>query len=267
MPKYTFTFKKNDMKLEYVTTDKESMERQFNIWVTCASVWAYNESKRNENANLENSIVSSSEAAINETEEERIERESQRIVQEYKAEIESEMNQNSMENVKNDFDNEEDFQQNQEKNEVNSDFQESDNFISDNNENEQSQENDNNSTAEDFDSILQKSISEPQNNVKEKQDERFIKVLNRKDVNDKLDLLITTAYYLSEYERLERFTLELVNAKLMENLHDVIDNSILQEAIDKGYIENIPNYTDVLSSTEYRLTEAGEMAFLNGRND
>ena len=45
MPKYTFTFKKGDVFLEYITTNKESMERQFQIWVTCASVWAYNQEK------------------------------------------------------------------------------------------------------------------------------------------------------------------------------------------------------------------------------
>ena len=45
MLKYTFTFKKGDVNLEYVTTDKESMERRFQIWVTCASVWAYNQDK------------------------------------------------------------------------------------------------------------------------------------------------------------------------------------------------------------------------------
>ena len=45
MPTYTFTFKKGDVNLEYITTNRDSMARQFQIWVTCASVWAYNQEK------------------------------------------------------------------------------------------------------------------------------------------------------------------------------------------------------------------------------
>ena len=50
----------------------------------------------------------------------------------------------------------------------------------------------------------------------------------------------------------------------MENMHEVVDNSVLQEAIDKGLVECLPNYTNIPSAMEYRLTEAGEEAFLNG---
>ena len=97
-----------------------------------------------------------------------------------------------------------------------------------------------------------------------KKDDRFLKVIKVKNISEKLDFLIVTAYYLSEFERLDRFTLKLVNAKLMENMHEVIDNSVLQEAIDKGLVECLPNYTNIPSAMEYRLTEAGEEAFLNG---
>ena len=116
----------------------------------------------------------------------------------------------------------------------------------------------------DFDAFLQKSMANPTTHVKEKQDDRFLKVIKVKNISEKLDFLIVTAYYLSEFERLDRFTLKLVNAKLMENMHEVIDNSVLQEAIDKGLVECLPNYTNIPSAMEYRLTEAGEEAFLNG---
>lgn len=107
-------------------------------------------------------------------------------------------------------------------------------------------------------------MANPTTHVKEKQDDRFLKVIKVKNISEKLDFLIVTAYYLSEFERLDRFTLKLVNAKLMENMHEVIDNSVLQEAIDKGLVECLPNYTNIPSAMEYRLTEAGEEAFLNG---
>ena len=297
MPKYTFTFKKDDVFLEYITTDKESMERQFQIWVTCASVWAYNQEK------IEKSLMSAplpkaetpvvkeeieekvkeekidsveepeireeaTELIIENPEQSEIDRESQRIIQEYKAEMEAEARKKETEAKK------EEFKQDVEKvvakeeavKEELSGLYDKPATINDiqlTQLEEGSQSLDNNI---DFDAFLQKSMSNPTTNVKEKQDDRFLKVIKVKNITEKLDYLIVTAYYLSEFERLDRFTLRLVNAKLMENMHEVVDNSVLQEAIDKGLVECLPNYTNIPSAMEYRLTEAGEEAFLNGSN-
>ncbi len=297
MPKYTFTFKKDDVFLEYITTDKESMERQFQIWVTCASVWAYNQEKIEkglmsaplpkaetpvvkeeiEEKVKEEKIDSVEEPEIREEateliienpEQSEIDRESQRIIQEYKAEMEAEARKKETEAKK------EEFKQDVEKvvakeeavKEELSGLYDKPATINDiqlTQPEEGSQSLDNNI---DFDAFLQKSMSNPTTNVKEKQDDRFLKVIKVKNITEKLDYLIVTAYYLSEFERLDRFTLRLVNAKLMENMHEVVDNSVLQEAIDKGLVECLPNYTNIPSAMEYRLTEAGEEAFLNGSN-
>lgn len=297
MPKYTFTFKKDDVFLEYITTDKESMERQFQIWVTCASVWAYNQEKIEkglmsaplpkaetpvvkeeiEEKVKEEKIDSVEEPEIREEateliienpEQSEIDRESQRIIQEYKAEMEAETRKKETEAKK------EEFKQDVEKvvakeeavKEELSGLYDKPATINDiqlTQPEEGSQSLDNNV---DFDAFLQKSMSNPTTNVKEKQDDRFLKVIKVKNITEKLDYLIVTAYYLSEFERLDRFTLRLVNAKLMENMHEVVDNSVLQEAIDKGLVECLPNYTNIPSAMEYRLTEAGEEAFLNGSN-
>ena len=297
MPKYTFTFKKDDVFLEYITTDKESMERQFQIWVTCASVWAYNQEKIEkglmsaplpkaetpvvkeeiEEKVKEEKIDSVEEPEIKEEateliienpEQSEIDRESQRIIQEYKAEMEAEARKKETEAKK------EEFKQDVEKvvakeeavKEELSGLYDKPATINDiqlTQPEEGSQSLDNNI---DFDAFLQKSMSNPTTNVKEKQDDRFLKVIKVKNITEKLDYLIVTAYYLSEFERLDRFTLRLVNEKLMENMHEVVDNSVLQEAIDKGLVECLPNYTNIPSAMEYRLTEAGEEAFLNGSN-
>ncbi len=297
MPKYTFTFKKDDIFLEYITTDKESMERQFQIWVTCASVWAYNQEKIEkglmsaplpkaetpvikeeiEEKVKEEKIDSVEEPEIREEateliienpEQSEIDRESQRIIQEYKAEMEAEARKKETEAKK------EEFKQDVEKvvakeeavKEELSGLYDKPATINDiqlTQPEEGSQSLENNI---DFDAFLQKSMSNPTTNVKEKQDDRFLKVIKVKNITEKLDYLIVTAYYLSEFERLDRFTLRLVNAKLMENMHEVVDNSVLQEAIDKGLVECLPNYTNIPSAMEYRLTEAGEEAFLNGSN-
>ena len=302
MPKYTFTFKKNDVCLEYVTTDKESMERQFQIWVTCASVWAYNQQKREKGLmpevettkeiyekraeEVEVKEVSSpkpeeqkqveilpevAEEIISkqETEQEQIERESQRIIQEYKAEMEAEKRREEVEKVKEEFKHgveEEVAKEEAVQKELSNLYEKPELTINDIQENQPEEpKKKEKSLADEFDAFLQKSMAMTKVDVKEKQDERFLRVLKCKNVSEKLDLLIVTAYYLSEFERLDRFTLKLVNSKLMENLHDVVDNVVLQEAIEKGYVECLPNYTNIPSAMEYRLTESGEAAFLNGR--
>ena len=300
MPTYTFTFKKGDINLEYVTTDKKSMERQFQIWVTCASVWAYNQEKIEKGLmpaplpKTETPITVSkteeeteiktieSEKIIEEKKEiveedtpieaeliispdkEEIERESQRIIQEYKAEMEAEARKKETEAKKEEF--KQDVEQIIAKEEA---VQEELSGLYNKSETikdiEDKQPEEEKSLAAYFDAFLQKSMSKTVSDVKEKRDERFLKVVKVKNVSEKIDFLIVTAYYLSEFERLDRFTLKLVNAKLMENMHEIIDSSVLQEAINQGLVECLPNYTNIPSAMEYRLTEAGEEAFLNGR--
>ena len=304
MSKYTFTFKKGDINLEYITTDRESMERQFQIWVTCASVWAYNQEKiekglvpvkseeitartttpdiplsvrRKEQEYQENQKYQEYKANIQHEKQEQpetaeieyednvtdIDKESQRIIQEYKAEMEAEARKKETEAQKAEF--KQNVEQvvakeeavNKELSELYESKPETINQI-------QASQPDEADLENNFDAILKKSMAAPTNNVKEKQDERFLKVIKVKNVQSKLDYLIVTAYYLSEFERLDRFTLKLVNAKLVENLHESVDHEVLQEAIEQKLVECLPNYTNIPSATEYRLTEAGEEAFLNG---
>lgn len=293
MSKYTFTFKKGDVFLEYVTTNKESMERQFQIWVTCASVWAYNQEKiekglmpspeqkaeikkeqKIENNNViqevqpekasEEEIPIEAELVVNPDQDE-IERESQRIIQEYKAEVEAEEKKKETDAKKEEF--KQDLEEIIEKEKVVSkelsQLYNKPETIKDI-QGTQPEENVD-SIKNNFDAFLQKSMAKTINDVKEKCDDRFLKVVKVKNVTEKLDFLIVTAYYLSEFERLDRFTLKLINSKLQENMHEILDSSVLQNAIEQGYVECLPNYTNIPSATEYRLTDSGEEAFLNGR--
>ena len=295
MSTYTFTFKKGDIFLEYVTTNKESMERQFQIWVTCASVWAYNQEKiekglmpkpnvnkknKSEEKKISKPIVEIKKEEpkhkkqeedltnieiIVTPEENDFERESQRIIQEYKAEMEAEERKKQTEAKKEEF--KQDLEEIIEKeNVVSKELSQLYNKSETINKIQEIQpEETTNDFQSSFDTFLQKSMSKTINDIKEKKDDRFLKVLKVKNITEKIDYLIVTAYYLSEFERLDRFTLKLVNAKLAENINEILDSSVLQESIDNGYVECLPNYTNIPSATEYRLTEAGEEAFLNGR--
>ena len=230
MPKYTFTFKKGEIELEYVTTDKDSMERQFQIWVTCASVWAYNQEKIEkglmtaplpkaekpvikEEVQPQETIVQAEEIVVTpeitpmpvkETvdaeliltpEQDEIERESQRIIQEYKAEMEAEARKKENDEKKQEFKN--DVEQIVAKEEA---VQEELSQLYDKpatiNDIKPSETEEVSDLAKDFDAFLQKSMTNPTTEVKEKRDDRFLKVIKVKNVVEKLDLLIVTAYYL-----------------------------------------------------------------------
>lgn len=115
MSKYTFTFKKDDISLEYTTTDKESLEKQFNLWVRSAAVHTFNHEK------IKKSSASKEEVKCSCDENEKIsfkdekkdeehssarnpiQLESERIIKEYKAEMEAEKRRKETEVIKEEF--------------------------------------------------------------------------------------------------------------------------------------------------------------------
>ncbi len=121
----------------------------------------------------------------------------------------------------------------------------------------------------DFDNILEKSIQAPQTelsfkpNPSIKKDNAFINFISAKPVEKKLDYLLMTAYYFTQYEQKPRFTLKQLNAKLMQNIAVIIDHSVLQEAINRDYIECLPDLTGLVGASEYRLTAYGEKVLLD----
>ena len=50
----------------------------------------------------------------------------------------------------------------------------------------------------------------------------------------------------------------------MHNISEVIDHSVLQDAMNNGIIEIYPELTGTSEIREYRLTEKGEDFFING---
>lgn len=120
-----------------------------------------------------------------------------------------------------------------------------------------------------FDNILEKSIQSPQTELSFKpspsikKDNAFINFISARPIDKKLDYLLMTAYYFTQYEQKPRFTLKQLNAKLMQNIAVIIDHSVLQEAINRDYIECLPDLTGLVGSSEYRLTAYGEKTLLD----
>ena len=296
---YKFTFKKDDIFVEFDTTDREALARQFQIWVTCASVYTYQKQRlqeeeiqpsqtqvQDENQKSTPSQMTPVQVELNsepyvlpmeqvteqkteeKTEEPRVtlndlqnapkanleefgisEEKEPLTLEEKKQEIAKTVEQageigshldslyniedttvNALETFKEKIEEEDDFS----------------------------------NKSVDFDKILEMSMNTAPTETEVKKDDRFLKILNVKNVSSKLEYLIVTAYYLSEFEKLDKFTLKLINAKLMQNIKEAVDHNVLQEAIDKGLVEVLPSLPDIANSVEYRLTNAGEEAFLNG---
>ena len=122
----------------------------------------------------------------------------------------------------------------------------------------------------DFDSILDKSLNlntstelsfKPNPTIKK--DNAFLNYIGDRKLEKKMDYLLLTAYYFTQYEQKPRFTIKQLNAKLMQNVAVILDHSIIQEAINRGYVECLPDLTGVVGASEYRLTAYGEKVLLD----
>lgn len=121
----------------------------------------------------------------------------------------------------------------------------------------------------DFDNIFEDSLNKTQSELSFKpspsikKDNAFFNYISSRKVQNKMDYLLLTAYYFTQYEQKPRFTLKQLNAKLMQNLAVILDHSVIQEAINRDYIECLPDLTGVIGASEYRLTGYGEKVLLN----
>ena len=127
----------------------------------------------------------------------------------------------------------------------------------------------NNAQPAGFDNILENSMNNPQTELSFKpspsikKDNAFLSYISGRRVDRKVNYLLLTAYYFTQYEQKPRFTLKQLNAKLMQNLAVIIDHSVLQEAINRDYIECLPDLTGLVGASEYRLTAYGEKVLLD----
>lgn len=126
-----------------------------------------------------------------------------------------------------------------------------------------------NTEKQGFDNILEHSMTNPHTELSFKpspsikKDNAFLNYINSRKIERKIDYLLLTAYYFTQYEQKPRFTLKQLNAKLMQNVALIIDHAILQEAINRDYIECLPDLTGLVGSSEYRLTSYGEKVILD----
>lgn len=119
-----------------------------------------------------------------------------------------------------------------------------------------------------FDNLLKQSMENPQTELSFKaspsikKDNAFLNFMSSRKIEKKIDYLMNGAYYFTQCEQKPRFTLKQLNTKLMQNLAVIIDHAVLQEAINRGYIECLPDLTGLVGASEYRLTAYGEKTLM-----
>lgn len=236
MATYSFVIRKGKYQLELVTTDKELLSEQFEQWVREAGEYA-KQRKAQEHRDIVNTQIKAEEEVTKHNIEEQIRKSQPAVVKEEPKKEEPKVEKT----VKEDLD-----------------------IFYAPQAGETVEKPEENSGTGVFDTILESSIKNPQTelsfkpNPSIKKDNAFINFISDRKIEKKIDYLLLAAYYFSQYEQKPRFTLKQLNSKLMQNLAVIIDHSVLQEAINRDYIECLPDLTGLIGASEYRLTAYGE---------
>lgn len=267
MSNYTFTFKKDDIDVEFKTSDKGLMERQFGIWVCHSSVYAQKQGHFGPDAMQKLAQKSTPEVALEPTQEgflevaqdvvqEVFETAAQEAIQEEVKEIQVEA---AFEEVRPDMNKTVDEEPSLPENEV---FDKAAEFLQTINSIQEEPQIQQEPIELDFESVLEHKLENPTFTPSDNKDERFLKFIHAKNPQDKQNYLIFTAYYLNIFENCDRFVLKQINAKLMNNLGQIVEHEALIDAINGGFIEILPDLTGTAGASEYRLTEFGENSVL-----
>lgn len=249
MATYSFKVTKGKYELELKTTDKDLLVEQFGMWVRQAGEYA-RQQKVKGYKDVVNKQIQDEEEITNRNIENQIKQ------PEYKKEEEPSVIDEPIQNEQN--------------NETNTQTEDALNiFYSPSSGEKTVSDIENNGENKGvFDSILENSMNNPQTELSFKtspsikKDNAFLNYITGRKIEKKIDYLLLTAYYFSQYEQRARFTLKQLNAKLMQNLAVIIDHSVLQEAINRDYIECLPDLTGLVGASEYRLTAYGEKTLM-----
>lgn len=245
MANYSLVIKKGKYQLVLNTSDKELVSGQFELWVREAEEYAKQRKIHEHKDNINTQIKAEEEITKKNIEEQ---------INKPAADVAVENNEPK---------------ENNEKDSANKDLDIFYSVPAQNLDEEEKTAVSAESEAGVFDTILDNSMKNPQTelsfkpNPSIKKDNAFINFMGDKKIEKKIDYLLSTAYYFSQYEQKPRFTLKQLNSKLMQNLAVIIDHSVLQEAIKRDYIECLPDLTGMVGASEYRLTAYGEKNILD----
>ncbi len=81
---------------------------------------------------------------------------------------------------------------------------------------------------------------------------------NRGNVNTHEDYLMLSAYYLTYFEALDKFSLKRVNSLMVQSGLAPVNHSVLETAMSKGLLSMVPDMTGTAEMSEYALTNEGQ---------
>lgn len=88
-------------------------------------------------------------------------------------------------------------------------------------------------------------------------------LIDLKNPQSPLDYLIIAAYFLKEYDLLDRYSLKQINSKIIKFMEKPINHSVIQEAVSNNFLEVVPDYTGMANVTEYIITSEGINYLIN----
>lgn len=252
MASYSFRIKKGKYQLDLSTTNKDLLVAQFDLWVKQAGEYA-RKKKANECRELVSNQIKEEEKITQQNIDAHLARHNSDVSEEKPSEVAKEVVPEPT--VSNE--------------EVTGSQKDLDIFYAPPNQETISSIINNQQNGGVFDNILENSLSQPKTELTFKtsptiqKDNAFLNYMNTRKIEKKIDYLLLTAYYFTQYEQKARFTLKQLNAKLMQNIAVIIDHAVLQEAINRDYIECLPDLTGLVGASEYRLTAYGEKVLLD----
>lgn len=244
MTVYSFRVKKGKYQLDLATSDREFVSEQFEVWVKHAGAYAKKAKAKECKEFVKTQIKAEEEITKRNIEEQLAKRKPVEIEEPVNVEPKKEEKREPKEKALDIF------------------------FAPPKQDTVSAMINQGHSTGV-FDTLLENSMNNPKTELtfkpspSIKKDNAFLNYISTRKIERKIDYLLMTAYYFTQYEQKPRFTLKQLNAKLMQNIAVIIDHSVLQEAINRDYIECLPDLTGLVGASEYRLTAYGEKVLLD----
>lgn len=112
-------------------------------------------------------------------------------------------------------------------------------------------------------SNLAKTISEQAEKTKPLESASIEELIELKDPQTPLDYLVVAAYYLKEYDMLDRYSLKQINSKIIRFVQKPVNHTVIQEAVTNNFLEVVPDYTGMADVTEYMITSEGINYIIN----
>jgi hypothetical protein len=88
----------------------------------------------------------------------------------------------------------------------------------------------------------------------------LLELCDRAQAESSEDYLLLSAYYLTYFEKEEKFSLKRINAMLVKTGLTPVNHSVLEATLGRGYLYMVPDTTGLAEVSEYVLTEEGQQA-------